>query len=461
MRRTAVLSVADRLADEYFLLSSASGIVAADATKARHFFLRLDRNAEFRIDGGTSGAWIVLRVEQAGTGSYTLTANPSMSFKNGETTLPLLTAVGSVTYLAFRYEELSVSWEVTGPLDRARADGLYDPAGTAAAAVAAHEAASDPHPQYLTQAEGDARYDLLGAGAGAITGSIILWPTTTAPTGWLLCDGAAVSRVTYATLFALIATTFGAGDGITTFNVPNLKSRVPVGLDSGDTDFDAMGETGGAKTVASAGTNSAPTFAGAALAGHSHGAGTYAVADHAAHTHDVTSNVSVNDHASHTHSVTSNVSVDNHASHTHTYTDVVNHKHTFSTMFRTATTGADTTQIAVTADTSSTKDVTNFSDNPSGGVATGTTAGPSATLTHTTNNPAVTSAGPSATLTHTVNNPAVTSGNPSATLSHTFSGSSASVSAGTPAGTVSAPVYTGSTTSVVQPYIVLNYIVKT
>ena len=75
-----------------------------------------------------------------------------------------------------------------------------------------------------------------------------MWGTTTAPTGWLLCDGAAVSRTTYADLFAVLSTTFGVGDGSTTFNVPDLKGKVAVGYDSGQTEFDAMAETGGAKT---------------------------------------------------------------------------------------------------------------------------------------------------------------------------------------------------------------------
>jgi microcystin-dependent protein len=69
------------------------------------------------------------------------------------------------------------------------------------------------------------------------------------PSGWLLCDGTAVSRSTYATLFALIGTTYGAGDTTTTFNLPNLKGRVPVGRDNTQTEFDVLGETGGDKTV--------------------------------------------------------------------------------------------------------------------------------------------------------------------------------------------------------------------
>jgi microcystin-dependent protein len=79
-------------------------------------------------------------------------------------------------------------------------------------------------------------------------GVINMWATTTAPTSWLLCDGTAVSRTTYAALFAVISTTYGVGDGSTTFNVPNLKGKVPVGRDSADVSFDSMGETGGAKT---------------------------------------------------------------------------------------------------------------------------------------------------------------------------------------------------------------------
>lgn len=63
-------------------------------------------------------------------------------------------------------------------------------------------------------------------------GQITMWPTNTAPTGWLLCYGQAVSRSTYATLFALIGTTFGSGDGSTTFNLPDMRGRSPLGKDN-------------------------------------------------------------------------------------------------------------------------------------------------------------------------------------------------------------------------------------
>ena len=64
--------------------------------------------------------------------------------------------------------------------------------------------------------------------AGLI-GEIKMWGTASAPTGYLLCNGAAVSRSTYASLFAVYGTTFGSGDGSTTFNLPDFRDRMPIG----------------------------------------------------------------------------------------------------------------------------------------------------------------------------------------------------------------------------------------
>jgi len=71
-----------------------------------------------------------------------------------------------------------------------------------------------------------------------------------APSGWLFCDGSAVSRATYAELFAAVGIQYGAGDGSTTFNLPNLKGRSIVMQDAAQAEFDVLGEAGGAKTVA-------------------------------------------------------------------------------------------------------------------------------------------------------------------------------------------------------------------
>ena len=74
------------------------------------------------------------------------------------------------------------------------------------------------------------------------TGSIIMYGATTAPTGWLLCNGSAVSRTTYANLFAVIGTKFGAGNGSTTFNLPNLQNRFVVGAGASYNINDTGGE---------------------------------------------------------------------------------------------------------------------------------------------------------------------------------------------------------------------------
>lgn len=68
------------------------------------------------------------------------------------------------------------------------------------------------------------------------------------PANWLLCNGQAVSRTEYDLLFTIIGTTWGEGDGSTTFNVPTKEGLVTVGKKSSDTDFNTIGKTGGEKT---------------------------------------------------------------------------------------------------------------------------------------------------------------------------------------------------------------------
>ena len=71
-------------------------------------------------------------------------------------------------------------------------------------------------------------------------GAMMAWASNTIPANWLLCDGAAVSRSTYASLFAIIGTQYGSGDGSTTFNLPNIKGKTIVGRDSADSNFDIL-----------------------------------------------------------------------------------------------------------------------------------------------------------------------------------------------------------------------------
>jgi len=69
-------------------------------------------------------------------------------------------------------------------------------------------------------------------GIGEVAGVIKMYGGSTAPNGYLLCDGSEVNRTTYATLFAAIGTTYGVGNGTTTFNLPDLRGRVPGGVNN-------------------------------------------------------------------------------------------------------------------------------------------------------------------------------------------------------------------------------------
>lgn len=89
-------------------------------------------------------------------------------------------------------------------------------------------------------------------------GSVMAYAGSAAPSGWLLCDGSAVSRTTYATLFAAVNTVYGAGDGSTTFNVPDATGRVIAGKEStatrltttgGGVDGGTLGATGGTQSI--------------------------------------------------------------------------------------------------------------------------------------------------------------------------------------------------------------------
>ena len=105
---------------------------------------------------------------------------------------------------------------------------------------------------------------------GIPTATIVPWTTASVPSGFLECAGAAVSRSTYAALFAIIGTTYGAGNGSTTFNVPNLQDNVAIGK-SGTKN---LGSTGGANTVTPngnvGGSTANATLSEAQLASHDH-----------------------------------------------------------------------------------------------------------------------------------------------------------------------------------------------
>jgi microcystin-dependent protein len=85
-------------------------------------------------------------------------------------------------------------------------------------------------------------------------GGIALWGAGAAPTNWHLCDGSVVSRTTYATLFSLYGSTWGAGDGSTTFNLPDLRNKFPIGAST----ILAVGKSGGSQSIS---TSNMPSHA--------------------------------------------------------------------------------------------------------------------------------------------------------------------------------------------------------
>ena len=119
------------------------------------------------------------------------------------------------------------------------------------------------------------KYDFTGQNLSGIdlvnTGLIIPWSDSSVPAGFLECAGAAVSRSTYSALFAIIGTTYGAGDGSSSFNLPDLQDNVPVGKSG----TKALASTGGANAVTSSGNISGNSdnhsLSGSETASHTHG----------------------------------------------------------------------------------------------------------------------------------------------------------------------------------------------
>lgn len=247
----------------------------------------------------------------------------------------------------------------------------------------------------------------------APTGSVTQFAGATIPTGWLLCDGSAVSRSTYSALFALIGTSFGAGDGTTTFNLPDLKGRVPVGRNASDTDFDTLGETGGAKTH---------TLTEAQLPSHRHNVPAY--------THSVSQNNALGDHShtfsgsvgggDHTHGI--NISDPGHL-----------HSYSLDGITGTATSHAHQRTSYLMAGSNQ----QNYSDLYASGAINYATTGISASSNNATHG-------------HSY----------SGTTSNTNLAHGHSVGVGNHAAQLTDPTGSGSAHNNLQPYIVLNYIIK-
>lgn len=164
--------------------------------------------------------------------------------------------------------------------------------------------------------------------SGVPSGAISLYGGSTEPSGWLFCYGQAINRTTYSDLFTVIATTYGSGDGSTTFNLPDCRGRGLFGKDNmggssanrittagSAIDGNTLGATGGSQTVILT-TNQMPA--------HTHSGTTDS---NGAHTHGFALNYSSQDTASGTNVNTTSANIgtlpgatDSNGVHTHPFT---------------------------------------------------------------------------------------------------------------------------------------------
>ena len=140
--------------------------------------------------------------------------------------------------------------------------------------------------EILTSNGADALPSFQAPAAGIPTGVISMWPTATAPTGHLLCEGQTISRTTYADLYAVLGDIYGNGDGSTTFEVPDMRGQFVRGTDNGASiDPDAGSRTNRGDGTGGDNVGSKQAFATDA---HSHSVGSLATASGGSHTHTFT-----------------------------------------------------------------------------------------------------------------------------------------------------------------------------
>jgi microcystin-dependent protein len=123
------------------------------------------------------------------------------------------------------------------------------------------------------------------------SGTVVSFAGSAAPSGWLLCDGSAVSRTSFSDLFSTIGTLYGAGNGSTTFNLPDLRGRTVFGLDNmGGTAANRLTTTGGIganNTLGASGGSQSITLATTNLPSHNHTfTGSQVTTSSDAHTHN-------------------------------------------------------------------------------------------------------------------------------------------------------------------------------
>ena len=149
----------------------------------------------------------------------------------------------------------------------------------------------------------------LPSGASSPTGTIVMYGGSSAPTGWLLCDGAAVSRSTYSALWAVLGSSYGNGNGSTTFNVPNFITGGPGGTPAFARGGNTPGNTGGVATH---------TLTLEQIPQHTHNVGTLAISGTSGGSGELTHSGTIDSKGAHSHTISGQVGSG--GGHSHTYT---------------------------------------------------------------------------------------------------------------------------------------------
>jgi microcystin-dependent protein len=262
-------------------------------------------------------------------------------------------------------------------------------------------------------------------------GSIQMWATGTAPTGYVLCNGAAISRTAYPILFGVIGTTFGVGDGSTTFNVPNYQGYMPIGAQTG------------VYNLASNGGSATTTLATANLPTHTHTFNGGTSSENTGHTHNFSGGTSANN-TGHVHNFGTNTGYMNSNNvHSHSISDP-GHSHGY----RLDENGAS---IAIVGNQGNV-----------GGLTLGEGTGTAGSISTTTQSATTGISVNSVDINHT-HYVSGTTGDISNNHNHTYSGTTADISnnhnhtfSGTTDGTGSGTAFNN-----LPPYLAISFIIKT
>jgi microcystin-dependent protein len=227
----------------YIFINGTGNTITFTQGSGGNVSLQNGKAAQFYFDGAGAGAEAVRGLDNLEIATLECTGNAAVD--------GTLTVTGATTLSTV----LGIASGGTGLTSFTAGDLMYATASTTIAKLGIGTAG-----QFLKTNTGASAPEWSTETDLCPVGSIVMYGAAAAPTNWLLCDGSAVNRTTYADLFTAIGTSYGAGDGSSTFNVPNLQGVFPIGYDGGSS-YDIAG-TGGATTDTPtlSGTNAGTTL---------------------------------------------------------------------------------------------------------------------------------------------------------------------------------------------------------